>query len=42
MPHSNFKLRSRIFSSGVGKCSYGQTLDFTSDITSEKDMKMEL
>ena len=38
MPHSNFKGRSRIFSSGVGKCSCGQTLDFTS----ERDTKMKL
>ena len=38
MPHSNFKRRSHIFSSGVGKCSCGQTLDFAS----ERDMKMKL
>ena len=38
MPHSNLKWRSHIFSSGVGKCSCGQTLDFTS----ERDMKMKL
>ena len=38
MPHSNFKMRSHIFSSGVGRCSYGQTLD----LTSERDMKMKL
>ena len=38
MPHSNFKGRSRIFSSRVGKCSCGQTLDFAS----ERDMAMKL
>ena len=38
MPHSNFKGRSRIFSLGVGKCSCGQTLEFTS----ERDMAMKL
>ena len=38
MPHSNFKRRSRIFSSGVGKCSCSQTVDFAS----ERDMKMKL
>ena len=38
MPHSNSKGRSRIFSSGVGKCSCGQTVDFAS----ERDMKMKL
>ena len=38
MPHSNFKGRSPIFSSGVGKCSCSQTLDFAS----ERDMAMKL
>ena len=38
MPHSNFKGRSCIFSSGVGKCSCGQTFDFAS----ERNMKMKL
>ena len=38
MPQSNFKGRSRIFNSGVGKCSCSQTFDFTS----ERDMKMKL
>ena len=38
MPHSNFKQRAAEFSSGVGKCSCGQTLDFAS----ERDMKMKL
>ena len=38
MPHSNFKGRATEFSSGEGKCSCGQTLDFAS----ERDMKMKL
>ena len=38
MPHSNFKGRSRTFSSGVGKCSCSHTLDFAS----ERDMEMKL
>ena len=38
MPHSNFKERSRAFSAGVGKCSWGQTLEFAS----ERDRKMKL
>ena len=38
MPYSNFIERSRIFSLGVGRCSCGQTLDFTS----ERDIKMKL
>ena len=38
MPHSNFKVRSHTVSSGVGKCSCGQTFDFTS----ERDMNMRL
>ena len=38
MPHSNFKGRSHTFSSGVGKCSCGQSFDFAS----ERDMKMKL
>ena len=38
MPHINFKRTATEFSSGVGKCSCGQTLDFAS----ERDMKMKL
>ena len=38
MPHSNFKWRATEFSSGAGKCSCSQTLDFAS----ERDMKMKL
>ena len=38
MPHSNFKVRSHHFNSGIGKCSCGQTFDFAS----EKDMKMKI
>ena len=38
MPHSNFKGRPRTFNTGVGKCSCGQTLEFTS----ERDMAMKL
>ena len=38
MPHSNFKERSLTFNMGVGKCSCGQTFDFSS----EKDMNMKL
>ena len=38
MSHSNFKGRSCKFSSGVGKCSCGQTLD----LASERDMKIKL
>ena len=38
MPHSNFKVRSQAFNTGVGKCSCGQTLDFAS----ERDMVMKL
>ena len=38
MPHSDFKRRATEFSSGVGKCSCGQTFDFAS----ERDMVMKL
>ena len=38
MPHSNFKERSHHFNSGIGKCQYGQTFEYTS----ERDMKMKL
>ena len=38
MPHSDFKWRATEFSSGVGKCSCSQTLNFTS----ERDMVMKL
>ena len=38
MPPSNFKERSHTFSSGIGKCSCGQTFDYTS----ERDMNMKL
>ena len=38
MPHSYFKERSYTLNLGVGKCSCGQTFDFTS----EKDMNMRL
>ena len=38
MPHSNFKERSQAFNTGVGKCSSGQTFDFSS----ERDQKMKL
>ena len=38
MPHSNFKERSQEFNTGVGKCPYGQTFEYTS----ERDMKMKL
>ena len=37
MLHSNFKERSFTFNMGAGKCSCGQTFDFTS----EKDMNMK-
>ena len=30
MPHSNFKEGSHTFSSGIGKCSCGQTFDYVS------------
>ena len=38
MSHSSFKARSHALNSGVGKCSCGQTFDFTS----EKEMNMKL
>ena len=38
MPHSNFKSRATEFNTGVGKCSCGQTFDFSS----ERDMVMKL
>ena len=38
MPHSNFKNRTTEFNTGVGKCSCGQTFEFTS----ERDMAMKL
>ena len=38
MSHSNFKERSHTFNTGVGKCSCGQTFEYTS----EKDMKMKI
>ena len=38
MPHSNFKEGSQAFNTGVGKCSCGETFDYTS----ERDMKINL
>ena len=38
MPHGNFKERSHRFSTGIGKCSCGQTFDYLS----ERDWKMKL
>ena len=38
MPHSNFKDKSHTLSSGVGKCSCGQTFDYAS----EKDQKLKI
>ena len=38
MPHSNFKSRATEFNTGVGKCSCGQTFEFTSG----RDMTMKL
>ena len=38
MPHINFKERYHQFNSGIGKCSCGQTFEYTS----ERDMKMKL
>ena len=38
MTHSNFKERSQEFNTGVGKCPWGQTFEYTS----ERDMKMKL
>ena len=37
MPHSNFKDKDE-FDSGIGKCTCGQTFEYTS----ERDMKMKL
>ena len=38
MPHSNFEKRYHSLNSGIGKCSCGQTFNFTS----EKDVNMKL
>ena len=38
MPHSNFKERSQEYNTGIGKCLWGQTFEYTS----ERDMKMKL
>ena len=38
MPHSNFKEKSHTLSSGVGKCSCGQTFDYAS----ERDWKLKV
>ena len=38
MPHSNFKERSHLLNSRIGKCPCGLTFDFTS----ERDMNMKL
>ena len=38
MPHSNFKERSQVFNTGVGKCSCGKTFEYAS----ERDMKIKL
>ena len=38
MPHSSFKDKAYVFNTRVGKCSCGQTFDYTS----ERDMKMKL
>ena len=38
IPHSNFKDKAYAFNTGVGKCSCGQTFEYTS----ERDMKMKL
>ena len=38
MPHSNFKERSQVFNTGVGKCPCGQTFEYTS----ERNMKTKL
>ena len=38
MRHSNFKDRAYEFSTGIGKCTCGQTFEYTS----ERDMKMKL
>ena len=37
MPHSNFKERSQEFNTGVRKCPFDQTFEYTS----ERDMKNE-
>ena len=38
MTHSNFKERNHEISTGVGKCSCGQTFDYSS----HRDMKLKL
>ena len=38
MPHSSFKKKAMKFGVGVGRCSCGQTFEYTS----ERDMKMKL
>ena len=38
MPHSNFKDKAFAFNTGVGKCLFGKTFEYTS----ERDMKMKL
>ena len=40
MPHSNFKQRSYENSTGVGKCSCGQTFDYSSP--RDMDLKLRL
>ena len=40
MPHSNFKQRSYGNSTGVGKCSCGQTFDYSSP--RDMDLKLRL
>ena len=40
MPHSNFKQRSSENSTGVGKCSCGQTFDYSSP--RDMDLKLRL
>ena len=40
MPHSNFRERPHASSSGVGKCSCGQTFDYASERDRKLKMKM--
>ena len=40
MPHNNFKERSHLFNSGVGKCSCSQTFDYISE--RDRDMKLRM
>ena len=40
MPHSNFKERSHTLSSGVRKCSCGQTFDYASEREMNLRMRM--